>query len=113
MVAAVSTTETCDGLELIGSRHLAQVKRSARDDCRTPEVGGDHAAVHAASLGALALVPEIWLPDPRIRSEREQAQFRLHLWVQVVLGLGVAAWLLGLGVAVVDLRRMHGESRTR
>ena len=25
------------------------------------------------------LVPAIWLPDPRIRSEREQARFRLHL----------------------------------
>jgi transposase len=25
------------------------------------------------------LVPAIWLPDPRIREERELARFRLHL----------------------------------
>jgi transposase len=25
------------------------------------------------------LVPEIWLPDPRVRCEREQARFRMHL----------------------------------
>jgi transposase len=25
------------------------------------------------------LVPEIWLPDPRVRREREQARFRMHL----------------------------------
>ena len=25
------------------------------------------------------LVPAIWLPDPRVRAEREQARFRLHL----------------------------------
>jgi transposase len=25
------------------------------------------------------LVPAIWLPDPRVRREREQARFRLHL----------------------------------
>jgi hypothetical protein len=25
------------------------------------------------------LVPEIWLPDPRVRRERELARFRLHL----------------------------------
>jgi transposase len=25
------------------------------------------------------LVPEVWLPDPRVRGERERARFRLHL----------------------------------
>ncbi len=25
------------------------------------------------------LVPAIWLPDPRVREERELARFRLHL----------------------------------
>jgi hypothetical protein len=25
------------------------------------------------------LVPAVWLPDPRVRAEREQARFRLHL----------------------------------
>jgi len=32
-----------------------------------------------AELGRLALVPEIWLPDPAVRAERERARFRLHL----------------------------------
>jgi hypothetical protein len=31
------------------------------------------------SLPAGNLVPEIWLPDPGIRAERERARFRLHL----------------------------------
>ena len=32
-----------------------------------------------AELARLALVPEIWLPDPSVRAERERARFRLHL----------------------------------
>lgn len=32
-----------------------------------------------AELARLGLVPEIWLPDPAVRAEREQARFRLHL----------------------------------
>jgi transposase len=32
-----------------------------------------------AELARLDLVPEIWLPDPDIRAERERARFRLHL----------------------------------
>jgi transposase len=32
-----------------------------------------------AELARLQLVPEIWLPDPAVRAEREQARFRLHL----------------------------------
>jgi transposase len=32
-----------------------------------------------AELARLALVPEIWLPDPEVRGERERARFRLHL----------------------------------
>jgi transposase len=32
-----------------------------------------------AELARLELVPEIWLPDPEIRAERERARFRLHL----------------------------------
>lgn len=32
-----------------------------------------------AELARLELVPEIWLPDPAVRAEREQARFRLHL----------------------------------
>ena len=32
-----------------------------------------------AELARLNLVPEIWLPDPAVRGERERARFRLHL----------------------------------
>jgi len=32
-----------------------------------------------AELGRRDLVPAIWLPDPRVRAERERARFRLHL----------------------------------
>jgi transposase len=32
-----------------------------------------------AELGRLDLVPEVWLPDPQVRGERERARFRLHL----------------------------------
>jgi transposase len=32
-----------------------------------------------AELARLELVPEIWLPDPDVRAERERARFRLHL----------------------------------
>jgi transposase len=32
-----------------------------------------------AELARLDLVPEVWLPDPRVRGERELARFRLHL----------------------------------
>ncbi len=32
-----------------------------------------------AELARLDLVPAIWLPEPRVRSERERVRFRLHL----------------------------------
>jgi transposase len=32
-----------------------------------------------AELARLDFVPEIWLPDPGVRAERERARFRLHL----------------------------------
>jgi len=32
-----------------------------------------------AELARLGLVPEIWLPEPSVRAERERARFRLHL----------------------------------
>jgi len=32
-----------------------------------------------AILSHRGLIPEIWLPDPRVRAEHEQARFRLHL----------------------------------
>jgi hypothetical protein len=37
-----------------------------------------------AELARLQLIPEIWLPDPSVRAEREQARFRVDtsLWLQ-------------------------------
>src|SRR5438067_11952286 len=32
-----------------------------------------------AELARRELVPEVWLPDPAVRAERERARFRLHL----------------------------------
>jgi len=32
-----------------------------------------------AELARRDLIPEIWLPDPAVRAERERARFRLHL----------------------------------
>lgn len=32
-----------------------------------------------AELARRELIPEIWLPDPSVRAERERARFRLHL----------------------------------
>src|SRR5947207_12180149 len=32
-----------------------------------------------AELARRDLIPEIWLPDPSVRAERERARFRLHL----------------------------------
>lgn len=32
-----------------------------------------------AELARRNLIPEIWLPDPEVRAERERARFRLHL----------------------------------
>jgi hypothetical protein len=32
-----------------------------------------------AELARRELVPEIWLPGPEVRGERERARFRLHL----------------------------------
>jgi transposase len=32
-----------------------------------------------AELARRDLVPAVWLPDPSVRAEREQARFRLHL----------------------------------
>jgi transposase len=43
--------------------------------CKTDKIDARVLAV----LSHRDLVPEIWLPDPRIRREREQARFRMHL----------------------------------
>jgi len=68
-----------DQLELVGwdvriadaakARGIAPLAcKTDRIDCRV-----------LAELARLDLVPEIWLPDPAVRGERERARFRLHL----------------------------------
>jgi transposase len=52
-----------------------KVKGLAPLACKTDKIDARVLAI----LSQRDLVPEIWLPDPRIRSEREQARFRLHL----------------------------------
>src|SRR5438067_5178369 len=52
-----------------------KVKGLAPLACKTDKIDARVLAV----LSQRHLVPEIWLPDPLIRSEREQARFRLHL----------------------------------
>ena len=52
-----------------------RVKGLAPVACKTDRVDSRVLAV----LSHRDLVPAIWLPDPRVRREREQARFRLHL----------------------------------
>ena len=52
-----------------------KVKGVAPLACKTDKIDSRVLAV----LSQRELVPAIWLPDPRIREERELARFRLHL----------------------------------
>lgn len=52
-----------------------KVKGLAPLACKTDKIDARVLAV----LSERDLVPEIWLPDPRVRSEREEARFRMHL----------------------------------
>ena len=52
-----------------------KVKGLAPLACKTDKIDARVLAV----LSHRDLVPAIWLPDPRVRSEREHARFRLHL----------------------------------
>jgi transposase len=52
-----------------------KVKGLAPLACKTDKIDSQVLAV----LSHRDLVPAIWLPDPRIREERELARFRLHL----------------------------------
>jgi len=58
---------------LIADAH--KVKGLAPLTCKTDRVDSRVLAV----LSHRDLVPAIWLPDPRVRAEREQARFGLHL----------------------------------
>ena len=52
-----------------------KVKGLAPLACKTDKIDARVLAV----LSERDLVPAVWLPDPRVRCEREQARFRLHL----------------------------------
>jgi len=52
-----------------------KVKGLAPLACKTDKIDARVLAV----LSHRDLVPAIWLPDPGVRAEREQARFRLHL----------------------------------
>ena len=68
-----------DRLELHGwdvrIADAVKVKGLAPLACKTDKID----AWVLAELARLNLVPEIWLPDPAVRAERERARFRLHL----------------------------------
>src|SRR6188472_3146684 len=68
-----------DTLEQLGWEVLIadalKVKGLAPLACKTDRIDARVLAV----LSYRDLVPEIWLPDPRVRRERELARFRLHL----------------------------------
>ena len=65
-----------------------------------------------AELARRDLVPEIWLPTPEVRAERERARFRLHLvHHRTALKNRIHATLMTFGhpVAVADLFGMAGR----
>src|SRR3954453_13916065 len=68
-----------DRLEELGWEVLiadaTKVKGLAPLACKTDKID----ARVLAMLSARDLVPDIWLPDPSVRRERELARFRLHL----------------------------------
>ncbi len=68
-----------DTLERVGwSVEIAdaqKVKGLAPLACKTDKTD----SLVLATLSQRDLVPAIWLPDPRVREERELARFRLHL----------------------------------
>jgi transposase len=61
--------ESMNGSRFVHDKGLAPLA------CKTDKID----ARVLATLSARDLVPEIWLPDPAIRRERELARFRLHL----------------------------------
>ncbi|HEY9377821.1 MAG TPA: transposase, partial [Jiangellaceae bacterium] len=68
-----------DQLELAGwdvrSADALKARGLAPLACKTDRIDG----WVLAELARRKLVPEIWLPDPQVRAERERARFRLHL----------------------------------
>lgn len=68
-----------DQLELFGwdvrIADAQRVKGLAPLACKTDRID----ARVLAELAWRDLIPEVWLPDPAVRAERERARFRLHL----------------------------------
>ncbi len=68
-----------DQLELVGwdvrIADAVKAKGLAPLACKTDKID----CWVLAELARLNLIPEIWLPDPAVRAERERARFRLHL----------------------------------
>src|SRR5690242_5244342 len=68
-----------DSLERLGFDVLIADAQKAKGlaplACKTDRIDARVLAV----LSERCLVPEIWLPDPSVRAERELARFRLHL----------------------------------
>jgi transposase len=68
-----------DQLELAGwDVRLADAQRAralAPLTCKTDRID----AWVLAELARRDLIPEVWLPDPGVRAERERARFRMHL----------------------------------
>jgi transposase len=101
-----------DQLELAGWEvriaDALKVKGLAPLACKTDKID----ARVLAELGARDLVPEIWLPDPRVRAERELARFRIHLVKQrTMLKNRIHASLIAFGVEcrVSDLFGQRGR----
>ena len=61
----------------LGRRYRGALEASRDRDARLQD--GHDRTWWLAELARLQLVPEIWLPEPAVRAEREQARFRLHL----------------------------------
>jgi transposase len=85
-----------------------KVKGLAPLACKTDRIDSRVLAV----LSHRDLVPAIWLPDPRIREERELARFRLHLVKhKSALKNRIHSTLINFGrpCPVTDLFGVHGR----
>src|SRR5215208_360885 len=85
-----------------------KVKGLAPLACKTDRID----AWVLAELGRRELVPAIWLPDPRVRAERERACWRLHLVRhRVALKNRVHSTLINFGkpCPVTDLFGVEGR----
>src|SRR3954449_929532 len=81
-----------------------RVKGLAPLACKTDKID----ARVLASLSARDLVPEVWLPDPSIRRERELARFRLRLVRhRTTLKNRIHAGLVAFGAPVSGLRPLR------